>query len=34
VDLASYPDRRMDMLAGSKDCKILPQLHVNGKVVV
>ncbi|KAI8472429.1 MAG: hypothetical protein J3K34DRAFT_467398 [Monoraphidium minutum] len=33
VDLASYPERRKDMLAGSDDCKVLPQLHVNGRAL-
>ncbi len=32
VDLASAPGRRAEMLKGSDDVKIIPQLHVNGRV--
>ena len=32
VDLAAAPQRRVEMLAASKQISKLPQLHVNGKV--
>lgn len=32
VDLSWTPERREDMLAGSDNLRVIPQLHVNGRV--
>lgn len=34
VDLTTTPERRDDMLAGSDSLRVIPQLHVNGKVSI
>ncbi|KDD72205.1 hypothetical protein H632_c3702p0, partial [Helicosporidium sp. ATCC 50920] len=33
VDLTDRPERRMQMLEGSYGISVLPQVHVNGKLV-